>query len=263
MRKKIGIVGGLGPFTGLDINRKIFNNTMANCDKDHLEVFLLSRSEAINDRTSYLLGETDTNPAYEVYKTIDMLEKIGADIACIPCNTCHAPKIYKVIKRLMKKNRNRIMLLNIVKETYNYFLKNHFEFKNIGLLATQGTYTTNLYRDIFEKEGKLKIIYPAIETQRKVNDAIYNKKYGIKKKCNPTSDIAKGILKDATKELKLNGAQAVIMGCTEIPIALDSIDTGIMMVDPNIILARALIEIASKEQLIPMTVQKSTITFDK
>lgn len=58
----IGVLGGVGPYAGLDLMRKIFDQTEANCDQEHLSVIQYSLSEHIIDRTRFLLGETDENP---------------------------------------------------------------------------------------------------------------------------------------------------------------------------------------------------------
>ena len=55
----IGVLGGVGPYAGLDLMRKIFDQTEANCDQEHLSVIQYSLSEHIIDRTRFLLGETD------------------------------------------------------------------------------------------------------------------------------------------------------------------------------------------------------------
>jgi aspartate racemase len=52
--KAIGIVGGVGPYAGLDLNRKIFDNTVAKTDQEHLQVILFSFSADIPDRTKFL-----------------------------------------------------------------------------------------------------------------------------------------------------------------------------------------------------------------
>ena len=54
----IGVLGGVGPYAGLDLMRKIFDQTEASCDQEHLSVIQYSLSEHIIDRTRFLLGET-------------------------------------------------------------------------------------------------------------------------------------------------------------------------------------------------------------
>jgi aspartate racemase len=56
----IGIVGGVGPYAGLDLLRKVYDNTVAGKDQDHLDVVMISVPAAIPDRTAYLLGWKET-----------------------------------------------------------------------------------------------------------------------------------------------------------------------------------------------------------
>ena len=64
---KIGIVGGAGPYAGLDLAQKILHQTVANSDQDYLPTLLISTPGLIEDRTDFLLGETEKNPAHAIY----------------------------------------------------------------------------------------------------------------------------------------------------------------------------------------------------
>ena len=96
--KTIGIVGGVGPYAGLDLNEKIFRLTKAMTDQEHLNVLLFSMSSKIVDRTDYLIKKIKKNPAYGIYDVLVRLEQGGAEIVGIPCNTSHAPEIWNVIE---------------------------------------------------------------------------------------------------------------------------------------------------------------------
>ena len=65
--KTIGIVGGVGPYAGLDLAKKIFDNTEAQHDQEHLDVLLVNSPRLIDDRTAYILavrdGKVATDPA--------------------------------------------------------------------------------------------------------------------------------------------------------------------------------------------------------
>ena len=99
---KIGIVGGAGPYAGLDLARKILQQTLAKSDQDYLPTLLISTPELIEDRTDFLLGENEKNPAYSIYCNLRDLEKLGATVAGIACNTAHAPKIRNVFVEELK-----------------------------------------------------------------------------------------------------------------------------------------------------------------
>ena len=60
--QRIGVVGGVGPYAGLDLVRKLFDHTRADCDQGHLPVMLLSFPDRIADRPAFLLRGAAVNP---------------------------------------------------------------------------------------------------------------------------------------------------------------------------------------------------------
>ena len=58
----IGIVGGVGPYAGLDLMRKVFDQTLAGGDQEHVDALLFSLPSGIADRTEYLEGRVEQNP---------------------------------------------------------------------------------------------------------------------------------------------------------------------------------------------------------
>src|SRR5690606_14053752 len=91
LNKMIGIVGGVGPLAGLDIFKKIIEETIATKDQEHLPVILSSKPHRIADRTAFLLQNSNENPGYALLKIIEELDNSGAEVVAIPCNTAHAP----------------------------------------------------------------------------------------------------------------------------------------------------------------------------
>lgn len=85
-RRLIGIVGGVGPYAGVDLYRKILEQTKACKDQEHLPIAMLSLPGEICDRTAFILGETDINPAYAIVDILKKLEGVGAEVAAIACN---------------------------------------------------------------------------------------------------------------------------------------------------------------------------------
>lgn len=241
-KKLIGVVGGVGPYAGLDLVRKIFDNTKAKSDQDHLSVALISQSEDIVDRTEFLIGKNKTNPANEIFNVIKKLESVGASVAGIPCNSSHAPKIFNQIKNKLNSSSNKVKLLHMIEEVADYIKKEHPKIKKVGLLCTIGTYNSKIYQNILEKK-EIVVITPTEKMKKDlVHDAIYNTDYGIKSQSNPVTNTAKNNLIEAVKYLKKQGAEAIILGCTEIPLALtESRKFGMILIDPTNTLARALI----------------------
>ena len=238
--KMIGIVGGVGNYAGIDLIRKIYDLTDATCDQDHLPVSMLSTPHRIIGRTQYLLGETDINPGIAISEIIATLTTIGAEVIGIPCNTAHAKPIFDAIKDNIPAS---CILLHMIEEVGTYISTNHSKIKCVGVLAV----TTNIYPEILGKYN-IDVIQPPEEMQNMyINPAIYSKDYGIKIFANPVQERAKNNLFTAAKYLCRRGAQAIILGCTEIPLAITEkqIENS-LVIDATSILALALIRESRK-----------------
>lgn len=250
---KIGIIGGVGPYAGLDLNKKVYDNQKTNGkDQDYIDVILVSNASDITDRTSYLKGEISINPAEGLFRSALKLEQMGADVIAISCNTAHSPKIFDKVCELMSIAKCKAKLLNIIEETHSFLKENYPNIKKLGLLATLGTYETKLYENYFLKMNKFVFINPSLEGKNNCHDAIYNLKYGVKTCPNPISTKAKSKFEEEITNLKKLGVEGIIMGCTEIPLAFEGKNSfnGVKLIDPSTILARALISNIDKSLLI-------------
>ncbi|MHC4396633.1 MAG: aspartate/glutamate racemase family protein [Planctomycetota bacterium] len=250
----IGIVGGLGPYAGLDLAQKIFDQTIAKQDQEHLSIALLSLPAEIADRTAFLLGKTKTNPADAIFKIITKLEQLGASVVGIPCNSMHSPPIFDAILEKLKTSESKIKLINMVAETAEFVRQNHLKIKNIGLLCTTGTAKTLVYQNFFQPPDFNIILPDETVQQDMVNNAIYDLDVGIKAKSNPVTKAAREKLLQAVGFLQKQGAEAIILGCTEIPLAISDKKIGqTIIIDPTLILARALIKQTNPNKLKPLS----------
>ncbi len=247
--KTIGIVGGVGPYAGIDLAGKIFDQTIAKSDQEHLSVILLSFPKDIEERTLFLLGKTTTNPAHAIFKIIRRLEETGAFVVGIPCNTAHAPQIFDVIIEKLTKVNSKIKIVNMIDEVAIFIRENYPQIRNVGLLSTTGTYKTKIYNSILEPKG-INVILPGEALQNSINMAIYDPVYGIKAQSSPVTEVAKSKLTEAIKYLQNKGAEAIILGCSEIPLAITDNKIGeTLMIDPTLVLARALIRLVNPDKL--------------
>lgn len=248
--KIIGIVGGIGPYAGLDLNMKIFDQTMAKSDQEHLKVILISSPDDISDRTEYLMGKADVNPAHAIYKIIQKLELIGADVVGIPCNTVYAPEIFNVLTNSLYGNGNNVEIVHMIEEVSSFTIAHYPDVKNIGILGTNGTFHTGIYTKILEQDG-FKVIYPDMEIQYSfVHSAIYDPLYGIKSQSNPVTFAAKEKIYEAAKHLINKGCDGIVLACTEVPLAVkENKIANKPVLDATLILARALIRRAAPEKL--------------
>ncbi|MDI9455038.1 MAG: aspartate/glutamate racemase family protein, partial [Spirochaetota bacterium] len=81
---------------------------------------------------------------------------------------------------------------------------------------------------------------PDRESRERVHDAIYNQRYGIKARA-PVSREALTILIEEAYKLHERGAEALILGCTELPLALTGETISLPLIDPTVVLARSAI----------------------
>ncbi len=222
--KIIGIIGGMGPEATADFYMKIIKETKIKKDQDHFHVIIDSNVK-IPDRTRAILyGEE--SPVPEIIKTAKRLEQLGVDVACIPCLTSHY-----FIKEIQASVSYPIM--NILEETQNFIEKNFSQVKKIGILATTGTVKTKLFDQYFNKNL---IIYPKDHIQeQKVMEAIYGEK-GIKSGYLEGKPV--GYLIEACEHLVDQGAELLILGCTEIGLALKQQHVSILMIDPLDLMAK-------------------------
>ena len=72
-RKMIGVVGGMGPYAGLDLIKKIFDLTKADQDQDHVPLAMISVPHKIEDRTKFLEGQNEKNPGIEIARIVNQL----------------------------------------------------------------------------------------------------------------------------------------------------------------------------------------------
>jgi len=226
---------------GLDLNRKIIEETRVKRDQDHFSVLLHSFPSEIADRTEYLSGRIKTNPAFALCRVLAGLALCGATVAGIPCNTAHSPAIFEPLLKQIRKKRMKIRLLNMIEETGRFIHQEHPKLKRAGLLCTLGTYASGVYPKWFSKFD-LAVILPPVQIRKAIHAAIYDNTYGIKAKPSPVTVRARQVFIRAVAELKKCGADGIILGCTEIPLALTEKKLfGLPLIDPTRILARSLI----------------------
>ena len=225
--KTIGIIGGMGPLATYDLAEKILNNTVASCDQDNIPV-LIDCNTRIADRTAAILhGGTDPRP--ELKKSAKRLESAGADVLMMACNTAHY--FYDSVCEDIK-----IPVLHMPRLTAQLIFE--MGVKKAGVLATDGTCQSGVYGDALKEEG-IDPVYPSAEKQKIIMSLIYDHvKAGI-------MDFSDLDIDGVISEMKGKGAEVLILGCTELPMAFDLIgETGIPAIDPTEVLARAAVKFA-------------------
>jgi aspartate racemase len=228
--KIIGILGGMGPEATIDLFAKIVKGTRVKKDQDHLRI-LIDNNPKVPDRT-LAIQKKGPSPLPQLIRSAKILENAGADFIVIPCVTAHY--YYESLKKKVK-----IPTLNLVEITVQYIKGRLKRISKVGLLATTGTIQAGLFQTSFSHTG-LQLIIPSPEVQKKwVMEAIYGRR-GIK--AIGPSENSKRLILNASQKLIHQGAQAIIAGCTEVPLVLKEGDLSVPIIDPISILAGAAIE---------------------
>ena len=246
--KVIGIVGGMGPHAGVDLHRKILEQTVAGADQEHLPVIHGSFAHLIGDRTAWLLTGQGTSPAEGIFQTVAALTRAGAEIIGMPCNTAHASPILDRVQEKMAQQNLKPHFLHMPREVIAELRRRQAP-ERAGILATSGTCQTGLYQDLLAAAG-FEPLVPQESVQKKVHQAISDRQFGIKAFPDPVTAKARRHLLDAIDHLCQRGAASILLACTELPLALpESEISGIPLIDNTAVLARALVREACPSRL--------------
>jgi aspartate racemase len=233
MYKTIGIVGGMGPAATADLMKKITDMTDADCDQEHIHL-LIDSNVNIPDRTAAILHGGE-NPVPELLAASKRLESIGADFLIMPCNTAHwfIPALECEVG---------IPFLNMPAETAR--LLKEMDVETAAVLATDGTVQSGLYEEALRAEG-ISAIYPDDEQQKTVMSLVYDY---IKRGILDPAQLPHDEMAAICSSLRARGATAVLLACTELPVAFDLM--GLYeddCVDPTSVLAGAAIRKAGAQ----------------
>lgn len=201
--KVLGVLGGMGPAAGAHFLARLIEMTPAACDQEHIPV-LLRNDPRIPDRTAAKLSGGKT-PLPDMMQGIAMLEDAGADCIAIPCNTAHLWFTQLVAN-------SNVPILHIVDAVLDDLHLHGVNQGVVGILATPATLELGLYQPLLEERG-YEILIPGAEVLQDCVDAIHAVK-------GNRPDDAFPLAARAINALIAQGAHAVILACTELPLAI-------------------------------------------
>jgi aspartate racemase len=225
--KSIGIIGGVGPRATADFFTKLINIAQEPKDQLYPRIYIDCHSQ-IPDRTQALLGH-GKSPVPAIIASGEKLIEMGAEILCLPCNTAHA-WMTEIQDALSKP------VISIIDASIEAIKTNYPMTKNAGILATTGTRSHRLYDQALDMQDILPI-HVSDASQQIVMKVIQSIKAG-------DIDFARPLLKQVIQELREKNAEILILGCTELPLALSESD--IPFIDTSYELARAVLRAAEK-----------------
>jgi aspartate racemase len=225
MRKTIGVLGGMGPEATAYFFSLIIKATAAARDQDHVPVLIYSLPQ-IPERTPAILGK-GPSPVPLLRKGIRTLARAGAEFIVIPCVSAHA--FMAEVRRT-----SPVPILSLVEEALVGTKRLKPSPKGVGLLASTGSVQSGLFAKPFAAAG-IEVLAPTEKEQARVMDAIFGRR-GVK--AGFTDGRPREAVLDIAGRLIRRGADAIIAGCTEIPLVLRDEDIPVPLIEPMRIAAR-------------------------
>ncbi len=229
--KIIGIVGGMGPEATLDLYAEILRATPAQKDQDHLRVIIDSNPK-VPDRTAAMIGEGQ-DPVPAMAMSCRAVQRAGADFIVIPCISAH---------HFLDELQPQIDLpiLSAFDMVGEHIVNRYPEVKTAGLLATSGTIDSGRFAGCLADHG-IATVVPDTDNQAAVMNVIYKIKGSQDSEARAQ---CKADLIAAATHVVEQGAQGIIAGCTEIPLALKQEDLAVPLFNSLEILAAAAVNAA-------------------
>ena len=227
--KKIGLLGGMSWESSLEYYRIVNEEVKKKLGGTHSARCVLNSLEFQEIENLQHQNEWDKLTEMMVFEA-NNLKKAGADFIVICTNTMHrmAPEIGE---------NTGLHVLHIADATGDAIKKAGLE--TIGLLGTKFTMEGDVYKRVLKEKYDIKTEIPEENDRQKIHDVIYK-------------ELVKGVLKEESRKryleiigkLQKNGAEGVILGCTEIPLLIKQERSPIPVFDTTTIHAKAAVKYA-------------------
>ena len=224
----LGVIGGLGPMATAYFMELVTDMTDAATDQEHLQMLIYS-APSIPDRTRYILDNTSENPLPQMLHIGQLLAQQGAQRIAIPCMTAHY--FFQELESGIP-----VPIINGIREVALHLQKHGVT--KAGIMATDGTNQSGVFHRELEECG-IKAITPTAARQADVMSLIFDDiKAGLPVNMEKFTAVA--------EELRENGAQAIILGCTELSLIKRDHNIGAGFLDAMEILAQQAIAQSGK-----------------
>lgn len=223
----------MGPDATVDFMSKVIALTPADKDQDHVHM-LVDHNPQVPDRQAAILADGD-NPGPMLATMAARLEAAGADFLVIACNTAYA--FHEQVTAAVK-----VPLISIIDVTVAAAASHGV--KSVGVLATEGCLRAGVYQAALDKAGA-KAILPTDTEVGELMELIYAIKGGYQGETISSRMAALG------KALVERGAEAIIAGCTEIPLVLTDDMLDVALISSTDVLAQETVRLARGESPLP------------
>jgi len=205
----LGVLGGMGPLATLDFQRCLLAATPAESDQQQLPSVIWNVPQ-IADRQRALAGQ-GPSPLPQLIEGIKKLNQAGASHIVIPCNTAH--HWYDALSAV-----SNAPILHIVDATLDVIAQQPAASKRVGVIATKGTLDAGWYQDRLQARG-YEVYAP---TDQELEQWFVPGCYAVKR-----GDLSQGgaLLTRQAEALLSRGAECLILACTEVPVALQAVNS--------------------------------------
>ena len=231
----VGVIGGMGPDATIDFMARVVEHTPSDRDQDHVRM-LVDQNPRVPSRQLAMRGAGES-PGPVLGEMANRLEDCGADFLVMPCNTAH----------VFLNNVNAVAsipFLSIIDETIAAIADQRPKAKGVGILATDGCLRANVYQEAMAEQG-IEAILPGAQELGELMGLIEQIKSG------DQSDAVATNMAGLAKALIQRGAQAVIAGCTEIPLVLKGAMIDVPLISSTDVLAQKTAAIACGDLPLP------------
>ncbi|MBR7890118.1 amino acid racemase [Marinomonas sp. A79] len=224
--KVVGIIGGMGPEATVDLMQRIIDETPAADDVDHIRV-LVDNNPKVPSRIKALIEGHGESPAPCMISMAQGLVKQGADFLVIPCNTAH--HYYPDVAASVD-----VPVINLIELTAGHAKRQQPDLTKVGLLASSALQMIHLYEPWFAQHNT-DILYPEPALQQQVMELIK----AVKANKHTMQQIEQ--YNHAADNLAAQGAQCLVVACTELSVIGDQLTTSLPVYDASDLLAKAIV----------------------
>lgn len=216
----MGVIGGLGPMATAYYLELVIRMTDVQRDQDHPQIIIMD-IPSIPDRTAFILGRSDEDPLPQMVELGQQMKALGATVIATPCVTAHY--FHEELQA-----RIGLPVIHVIRRTAELLRSSGIQ--RVGLMATDGTVRSGIFQRQVEEQG-MELVLPSPDAQKGVMTLIYDQ---IKAGKKPDMALFASIRDD----LRGQGAQVVVLGCTELSLLKKEQELGDGILDALEVLAK-------------------------
>ena len=223
--KTVGVLGGMGPAATLDFFQRVLNASNATRDSDHIRL-IIDCNPFVPYRNAAVAG-TGPSSGPELADMARGLERAGAQLLVMPCNTAHAFAAYI-------QKATQLPLLSIIDATVAALRSKSMSPRSAGVLATTGCVDAGLYQAALSNAG-IAVVLPDAQNRERFMRVLGRIKAG------ETGPSSKAEMRAIARSLMADGAESLIAACTEVPLVLEQTDVEVPLLNSTDCLVEATI----------------------